>query len=158
MIKLDRKSFFEGVLGFFFLRFSVFLFLSCIVFIAHSSPYCVFKNDLVFLFIFQFSLYIPFLFPIATAFGVGILCDLLTFGTLGVNAFYFVIIRLFLEGQKDYLFFKDFHYVWGIFTAFLGLKVLIYYFFGYQSVLESSLWACALYPLTAKLIQKIFKF
>jgi rod shape-determining protein MreD len=123
---------------------------------CYATPSYTFKPDLIFLTIFQFSLYLPLLLPLSILACIGFLYDVLSLGVLGYYTLCFIAIRLFLEAQKDYLFFKDFYYVWGIFTVLLSCKAFIYMLLG-DNIIQATLWTCCLYPLTAKLIQKMFR-
>ncbi len=141
----------------FLVRAGVFLFLFLSLLVTHDRFYHPLKGVFMFLVIFQLSLYCPLFFPLTSVLIIGMLQDLISFASLGFYTFFFVLIRFFLDGQKDYLFFKDFYYVWGIFTLFLLINMLIYGVSGWNNLLQETLVGCFFYPISAKIIQRIFR-
>ena len=141
---------------FFFIRICIFLFLFLSLIITHDGFYHPVKGVFIVLILFQLSLYYPLFLPLKTVIVIGILEDILSCASLGFYTSFFIIMRLFLDGQKDYLFFKDFYYVWGIFTLFLILNMILYHMCGWHNLVRETIWGCCLYPISAKVIQQIF--
>ena len=127
------------------------------ILILDLSP-VFFNIDLFFIFFFQCIVYTPQLLPFPSILALGTFYDILSFGTLGVHGLLLIALKYIVDYQKNYLFFKDFYYIWGIFIIFFISKTIATSFFYRDFSSMTFLFTILFYPLSAKIFQSISYF
>jgi rod shape-determining protein MreD len=96
----------------------------------YSVPYpidnsSVLMPSIVLAVIYYWSLYYPHLLPYICLLLLGLLQDIITVNSLGLNALMFIIFRLLIRSQRKYLMNKTFIMVWAGFMFCLGAILIL---------------------------------